>query len=315
MIREESSRHRSGVVALVGRPNVGKSTLLNALIGQKLAAVSRRPQTTRVRQIGILTLPEAQAVLVDTPGFHVPRDALGEVMAQTAEQALQDADLILWVLDASRPLAAEDRLVAQRVGALGAGEKTLPVANKGDLISPADLPSLAEEIRLLLPGVPLRRVSAASGQGIPELLQAVVARLPLGPALYPPEQVTASTEREIVGELVREAALRQVREEVPHGLAVIVNQFLERERGKTFVDATLIVEKESHKPILIGKGGERLKRIGTEARAQIESALGRDLFLSLRVKVYPNWREREALLRRLGFRTARRGPRAHSSPR
>jgi GTP-binding protein Era len=300
-MREEPSVHRSGVVALVGRPNVGKSTLLNALIGQKLAAVSARPQTTRTRQVGILTLAGAQAVLVDTPGFHIPRDALGELMARTAEQSLEDADVILWILDGGQSLGAEDRIVAERIRSLGVSERTVTVVNKADLMSPARRSSLAGQIRSCLSEAPVLEVCALSGQGITELVQDLVARLPTGPALYPSDQVTASTEREIAGELIREAALRQVRQEVPHGLAVRVDRFLEREEGKTYVAATLIVEKESHKPILIGKAGGRLKQIGIEARNQIESALGRPVYLSLRVKVYPNWRGQEGILRRLGF--------------
>jgi len=312
---DESNRHRSGIVALVGRPNVGKSALLNALVGQKLAAVSRRPQTTRLRQVGILTLSEAQLVLVDTPGVHVPRDALGEALAQTTERALEDSDLILWVLDAGGPLQAEDRLVAERLEALGLWQQTLLVANKRDLIPSSSPPGWAEEARMRSHQASLIEVSAVSGQGLPELVRAMVDRLPPGPPLYPPEQVTASSEREIVGELIREAALNQVREEVPYGLAVQVIQFLERKRGKTYVAATLIVEKESHKPILIGKGGGRLKQIGSQARAQIESALDREVFLSLRVEVYPKWRERQALLRRLGFLPVRRGRKDQPSRR
>ncbi len=302
---EETRTYRSGVVALVGRPNVGKSTLLNLLVGQKLAAVSPRPQTTRVRQVGILTLPTAQAVLVDTPGFHFPRDRLGEFMARAAQQALEDADVILWILDASRPAQAEDRLVAERLGAPGVREKALVVLNKTDLAPPANRQRLAGEARRLLAEAPVLEICATSGQGVPELLAAALGRLPLGQALYPEDQVTEASEREIVAELIREAALYHLREEVPHGLAVQVDQFRERPQGKTFVAATLIVEKESHKPILIGKGGQRLKQIGIQARREIESALGRDLFLSMQVKVYPHWREKEGLLRRLGFRAPR----------
>jgi GTP-binding protein Era len=226
-------------------------------------------------------------------------------MARAAQQALEDADVILWILDASRPAQADDRLVAERLGAPGVREKVLVVLNKTDLAPPANRERLAGEARRVLAEAPVLEICATSGKGVPELLAATLGRLPLGQALYPEDQVTETSEREIVSELIREAALCYLREEVPHGLAVRVDQFRERPQGKTFVAATLIVEKESHKPILIGKGGQRLKQIGIQARREIESALGRNLFLSMRVKVYPNWREREGLLRRLGFRAPR----------
>jgi GTP-binding protein Era len=295
------SPHRSGFAAVVGRPNVGKSTLLNALLGQKIAGVSPWPQTTRRRQMGVLTLPAAQIVFLDTPGWHAPKNALGRAMLRASETAVRDADVVLFLADLTRPVAEEDRLLADWLRGHRAGSPMVLILNKSDAVNPEVREERTEAYRSLMPGADYCVVSAERGHGLPELLECVASRLPEGPILYPEEEITDLSEREIAADLIREAALRSLRAEVPHGVAVRVEQFRERGEEGAFVEATLFVEKESHKAIVIGKNGAMLKRIGTEARRRIEEMSGRKLYLQLRVKVLPGWRNREDALRRLGY--------------
>ncbi|MFN2299298.1 MAG: GTPase Era [Anaerolineales bacterium] len=293
--------HRSGFIAVVGRPNVGKSTLLNALLGQKIAGVSPRPQTTRRRQMGILTLPAAQIIFHDTPGWHVPKDRLGEAMVRSSEAAVSDSDVVLLLADLTEAPADADREFAAW---LEKNRRTAPVVmalTKSDAVSAAVREKRAAEYGRLLPDAGCCVISAERDQGLQDLLEMLISRLPEGPDLYPEEAITDFSEREITADLIREAALHRLRAEVPHGVAVRIDQYRERGTEGAYVEATLFVEKPSHKAIVIGKGGTMLKAIGSDARRSIEKMSGRRLFLQLRVKVLPGWRNREDALRRLGY--------------
>jgi GTP-binding protein Era len=298
----ETPIYHAGYVAVVGRPNVGKSTLINNLLGQKIAAVSPRAQTTRRRQLGILTLENAQAVFIDTPGLHLPHHKLGEYMNNEAVEALQNTDVIVWMVDINEPPTEEDRLVAVRLAGLRRRPRTVLALNKVDKLAAEALPERIAEYQALLPQAEPVAFSATGGQGRDELLQMVLARLPQGERIFDEDQITDLYEREIAVELIREAALLHLRDEVPHALAVRLDEFSERENGSAFIRAMLLVEKVSHKGIVIGQGGEMLKRIGSTARKQIEDMSGRKVFLEIRVKVSEDWRNNPDQLRHLGYR-------------
>lgn len=292
---------RAGYTALVGRPNVGKSTLMNTLLGQKVAAVSPRPQTTRLRQLGILTDEHAQVVFMDTPGLHLPVHKLGEYMNQVAEDSLRDADVICWLVDASAPPTDEDRQVAERLKALKNRAPVILVLNKVDVVNAGVLAERSEAFQSLLPLTKTLPISAITGQNCDILLQEILTHLPEGEAFFSEDQVTDFYERDIAAELIREAALNHLREEIPHGLAVRIDEFTERHTGGAYIHATLLVERETHKGIVIGRNGDMLKRIGSSARGEIESMSGRKVFLELKVKVNANWRNRPDALRWLGY--------------
>lgn len=293
---------RSGYVAIVGRPNVGKSTLVNVLLGQKIAAVSPKPQTTRRRQLGILTTKSAQVVFVDTPGLHVARHKLGEFLNQEAQESLEHVDAVLFIVDSAVDPTEEDRTVAALLDRLPGRLPRFLVLNKIDLLTAEQLAARSVEYARLIQNAQLYQVSAREGRGLVQLLEDLVQRLPERPAEFPEEQVTDSYERDIAADLIREAALLKLRDEVPHGIAVRIDEFTERENGMAYIAATLFVERESQKGIVIGEGGKMLKQIGSSARKEIEEMGGRQVYLELRVKVLKDWRNDENALRRLGYK-------------
>jgi len=295
--------HKSGIVTLVGRPNVGKSTLMNAFMQQKIAIVTPRPQTTRVRQLGILTDVNYQMIFVDTPGLMKPRHKLDQFMVQTAVETLQDADVILWLVDASEAVGPGDRAIAQQLTSLGTNAPIILAMNKSDLLSIEDVLPRTEAYRALLPDAAWILFSARKGNGRDELFQMLIDALPEGPRYYPPEQITDMFVRDIAAELVREQVMLQLREEIPYGVAVQVNEFKERENGTIYVNATLLTERDSHKQIIIGAQGKQLKELGAAARQEIEELVGGKVFLELWVKVQPKWRSDEKALKRLGYST------------
>ncbi|HHY88352.1 MAG TPA: GTPase Era [Chloroflexi bacterium] len=300
---EWDENFKAGFVAVIGRPNVGKSTLMNLLLGQKVAAVSPKPQTTRRQQLGILTTNEAQVIFIDTPGIHVPVHKLGEYMNEVALDTLGDADLILWVLDAGEPPREEDRLIAERLNALKDPPPVLLALNKVDRLGAEEKELRRAAFEALYPAGRSLWISAAQGLGTVELVQAVLEQIPQHPPYYDPDQITDYYERDIAGELVREAALLHLRDEVPHGIAVRIDEYTERGETGAYIAATIFVERESQKAIVIGQKGEMLKRIGTTARQQIQEMSGRKVYLELRVKVNKNWRNNEDALRLMGYTT------------
>jgi GTPase len=293
--------HRSGFVAIIGRPNVGKSTLLNALLGQKIAAVSPRPQTTRKKQLGILTLENAQLVFVDTPGLHKAKHKLGEFLNEEAKEALDGVDLILWLVDASTPPTEEDMNISSLLADLSHRTPLMLVLNKMDMVKPDEESAREDEYAQLVNAASVMKISAAKRLGIGELLEALIQTVPERDAEYPEEQITDLYEREIAGDLIREACLIQLRDEVPHGMAVRIDEFKERENGMAYIAATIFVERESQKGIVIGEGGKMLKSIGSAARKEIEEMGGRRVFLELRVKVSKDWRNDPNALKLLGY--------------
>jgi GTP-binding protein Era len=299
--------HRSGFVALVGKPNVGKSTLMNRLLGQKIAPVSPKPQTTRARLRGILTLhreqggpADAQIVFVDTPGIHEPLHKLGRFMVEVASSAVPDADVVLFMADLETPPTAEDRTIADLVSQRAQGPVVLAL-NKVDLLPPDEVESRTSDYLALIQPAEWFTISATRGDNVPDMLKTVITLLPEGPRYYPEDEISDAYLRDIAGELIREQAMTLLRDEVPHALAVTVEQFKERHAGLTYIEATLIVERASQKPIVIGRGGRTIKRISQGARAELEKLLDTQVYLDLRVKVVKNWRRDEAKLRRLGY--------------
>lgn len=300
-MENEIPTYKSGFVAVMGKPNVGKSTLVNALLGQKVAAVSPRPQTTRKRQMGILSLENAQVIFVDTPGVHKPHYKLGEAMNKEAGDTLEDCDLILFVADASQTPDEEDRMLAGLIQSL---ERPIPVllaANKIDQVPAEELSARQDAYQELTPEAIPIAISARRGDNLDELLGEILSHLPEGQPFFPEGQVTDLYEREIAADLIREAALHLLRNEVPHGVAIRIDQFTERNEHGAYIEATVFVEKESHKGIVIGQGGAMLKQIGTTARQEIEAMSGRKVYLRLRVKVRKNWRNDEKVLRWFGY--------------
>jgi GTPase len=291
--------HRSGFVAIIGKPNVGKSTLLNTWMGFKIAAVSPKPQTTRNRLLGILTQADSQVIFIDTPGIHEPRTKLADFMVNTALSALREADVVLFLVDSSEPLSQADRAIADYCAQTQA--PVILVLNKAD-IKPK-VGTNREGYINLGSWKRVAAISALKGTGCRELLDDVIELLPLGPQFYPEDQTTDQQERFIAAELIREQALKLLEQEIPHALAVVVDEFKERDNGVTFIAATILCEKESHKGIIIGKGGAKLKQIGQHSRIELEKLLQGKVFLEVWVKVRANWRQDERMLRDLGYST------------
>jgi GTPase len=294
--------HKAGFVAVVGRPNVGKSTLMNALLQQKVAIVTPQPQTTRKRQLGILTTPTYQIVFIDTPGLMKPRHKLDEFMVEAASEALQEADMILWLVDASEEPGLGDEAIARQIAAnTGPQTKVIMGMNKLDLVPADEVIARSEGYQALLPETDWLMFSAQTQSGVDELLQKIIDALPEGPRYYPADQVTDAFLRDIAAEMIREQALIQLRDEIPYGTAVQIEEFKERENGVTYISATIYVERENHKKIVIGAKGAQLRQIGADARKEIEAMLGSKVFLELWVKALPQWRRDEQALRRFGY--------------
>jgi GTPase len=294
---------RSGFFAIIGRPNVGKSTLVNALLGQKIAAVSPKPQTTRKRQLGILTTDTAQLVFVDTPGMHNPRHKLGTFLNQEAEESLEGVDVILWLVDVAVKPTEEDKQIADLLTRIPRRTPLVLAANKMDLIADETLTRNLEAYQALLKReAQVISISAVQTQNLVQLQELLISLAPVRPPEYDEEQITDSYERDIAADLIREACLLRLRDEVPHGVGVRIDEFTERENGMLYIAATIFVERESQKGIVIGEGGKMLKQIGSSARKEIEEMGGRSVFLELRVKVLKDWRNNEEALRRLGYK-------------
>jgi GTP-binding protein Era len=292
---------RSGFVSIVGRPNAGKSTLLNALIGQKVAIVADKPQTTRTSIQGVLTLPEAQIVFLDTPGIHKADTPLNKRLMNAVRASLDERDLLLFVADAARPFEEEDRRAIDL--ARKAETPVVLVLNKVDLLKEkARLLPLIEQYKAAYDFVEFVPVSAARGTGLDDLRRVILDRLPEGPAYFPEDYVTDQPERFLAAELVREKVLLATRKEVPHSVTVTVDHWEETPRI-TRIYATIRVEREGQKPIVIGANGSMLKRIGTLARVEMEKLFGVRVFLDLHVRVQPGWREQRAFLDALDWRT------------
>jgi GTP-binding protein Era len=296
------NNHKSGFIAVMGKPNVGKSTLLNRLLKQKIAAVSPKPQTTRLQQLGILTVPQAQLIFIDTPGLHFPKHKLGQFMNQDALLALEAADLILLLLDGSQPPGEEDLIFRDAYEQLKSKPSLLLALNKVDKIPSEDLEERVAEYQTLFPEASLMTISALTGHNLPHLEERLIDLLPEGPLLYPEEQVTDLYERDIAADLIRAAAMNLLEKELPYVIAVRIDEFTERDEGNAYIKATLFVERESQKGIVIGEGGKMIKRISSSARREIESMSGRKIYLELRVKVKKNWRNDANTLRLFGFK-------------
>jgi GTP-binding protein Era len=295
--------HRSGFVALIGRPNVGKSTLINAFVGQKVAIVSSKPQATRTRVLGILTTAEYQMIFIDTPGIHQkPPHKINQKMIDEAVTTIPDADVILFVVDVSGPPHEEDRLIARLLKEKAAKRPVIFVLNKMDKLALEEAEARIESYWALLPGytdsIP---TSALEGTNVELLRDHILEHLPEGPRYYPGDQITDQTPYQIAAELIREAVLENTYQEIPHATAILIEDYQEREDGTTYIGARIWVERESQKPIMIGKGGQMLKKIGTTARQELERFIGGKVFLDLWVKVKPKWRDQDARLRELGY--------------
>lgn len=299
--------HRSGFVAVIGRPNVGKSTLMNNLIGQPITPVSSKPQTTRQNQLAILTLGEGQIVFVDTPGIHEPHHKLGEWMDQASTEVIRDSDIGLVLFDASEPPTGDDRRVAERLASLRPLPPLIVALNKTDLLSSPDLADQTQIFADLIPTPDLMLdISASEGTHVETLLNAIIERLPLGPRYYPEDQITDRYERDVAADMIRAACLQLLREEVPHSIAVRMDDYVERGDSGAHISATLFVDRASQKSIVIGKGGSMIRDIGAMAREQIELMSGRRIYLDLRVKVLPGWRNDPQALDRFGYGSVER---------
>lgn len=291
--------YKSGFVAVVGRPNVGKSTLMNALLGQKVAIVSDKPQTTRNTIRGVLTLEHAQIVFLDTPGLHKPLHKLGEYMVKSAFQALEDVDLVLWLVEAGKWTTADNHILEELSGVQ---QPVILVANKADQVSSAEQEAFLEQVAEKRSFAASLAVSALEGTHLDELIDLIVERLEEGPKYYPDDWLSDQPERFIVAEFIREELFLRTEQEVPHSIAVDVDEIKEdAEKNLLRIRATIYVERDSQKGIVIGQGGRMLKEVGTNARLQMERLLGARVHLELWVKVKKDWRNKPGALRELGY--------------
>lgn len=287
----------SGFITLIGRPNAGKSTLLNQIIGRKIAITSDKPQTTRRTIQGVLTEDDFQAVFIDTPGVHKPQHRLGENMNRHAIQALDAVDLIFWVIDATKIDKGSDRLLTDRI--TGSSAPVYALFNKADLAPDIDPEKYLQSAGLTQ--LPWLKVSAVTGEGIPQLIQVVKSHLPIGPVYYPDGMLTDHPEQFVAAEFIREAVLKNTQDEVPHSVAIAIEEMETRANGKVYIRAQIYSERDSQKGILIGAEGKLLKKIGMEARLEIESLLDAPVFLELWVKTRKDWRNSTASLKEWGL--------------
>lgn len=290
----------SGFVAILGRPNVGKSTFLNRVVGQKIAIMSDKAQTTRNKIQGIYTEDDAQIVFIDTPGIHKPHSRLGDFMVESALSTLNEVDAVLFMVNATQKRGRGDDFIIERLK--NVKKPIYLVINKIDQIHPDKLLQIMDDYRNTLDYAEVFPISALEGNNCPELIESLVNTLPEGPQYYPADQITDHPERFIAGELIREKVLELTREEVPHSVAVVVDRIHREDDEKVLVQATIVVERNSQKGIIIGKGGKMLKQIGVKARKDIELMIGDKVYLELWVKVQPNWKDRQVDLQALGYK-------------
>jgi GTPase len=292
--------YKSGFVSIIGRPNVGKSTFINRVIGQKIAIMSDKPQTTRNKIQGVYTTKQSQTIFIDTPGIHKPKHKLGDFMMKVAQNTLKEVDIILFMINAEEGYGRGDEFIIERLK-----ETTTPVfliINKIDQIHPDQILPLIDQYKELYPFKEIVPISALEGNNVDRLLNEIEKLLPEGPQYYPEDQVTDHPERFIITELIREKVLHLTREEIPHSIAVVMDTLERRENNKAiYVGATIIVERDSQKGIVIGKQGSMLKEVGKRARIDIEALLGSKVFLELWVKVQKDWRNKASQLRDYGF--------------
>ncbi|WP_214854842.1 MULTISPECIES: GTPase Era [unclassified Exiguobacterium] len=292
---------KSGFVSIIGRPNVGKSTFLNRVIGQKIAIMSDKPQTTRNKIQGVYTTEDVQTIFIDTPGIHKPKHKLGDFMMKVATNALREVDAILFMVNVTEQKGKGDDFIIEKLKELDT--PIILVMNKVDLIHPNDIPPIIESYKNELEFAAVVPISALQGNNVGPLLEEIAKILPEGPMYYPADQVTDHPERFIISEMIREKVLQKTRDEVPHSIAVAIDQIKTRENGNMVdVHATILIERDSQKGIIIGKRGALLKEIGSEARTDIEMLLGTKVYLNLWVKVQKDWRNKAGQLRELGFR-------------
>lgn len=290
---------KSGFVTLIGRPNVGKSTLMNYLIGQKIAITSNKPQTTRNRIQTVLTTEEGQIIFVDTPGIHKAKNKLGEYMVNIAERSLNEVDVVLWLVEPSTFIGAGEKHIVEQLGRVKT--PVILVVNKTDMVKPEEVLASIDTYRKEYDFAEIVPVSARSGANTEELVKVILKYLPYGPQFYDEDTITDQPERQIVAELIREKALHCLNEEIPHGIAVAIDR-MKMERRVMHIDATIICERDSHKGIIIGKQGSMLKKIGSTARYEIERLLDCKVNLKLWVKVQKNWRDSDFLMKNFGYR-------------
>ncbi|MBD1382110.1 GTPase Era [Metabacillus arenae] len=295
-----NNNYKSGFVSIIGRPNVGKSTFLNRVIGQKIAIMSDKPQTTRNKIQGVYTTNDSQTVFIDTPGIHKPKHKLGDFMMKIAQNTLKEVDLILFMINAEEGFGRGDEYIIERLK--DSNTPVFLVINKIDQLHPDQLLPLIEQYRSLYPFKEIVPISALQGNNVETLLEQIKSYLPQGPQYYPADQVTDHPERFIMAELIREKVLHLTREEIPHSVAVVIDAIERRENNQAvYVSATIVIERDSQKGIIIGKQGKMLKEIGQRARVDIEALLGTKVFLELWVKVQKDWRNKMTHLRDYGF--------------
>ena len=298
MQEDMRSDFKSGFVTLIGRPNVGKSTLMNHLIGQKIAITSNKPQTTRNRIQTVLTMEEGQIVFVDTPGIHKAKNKLGEYMVNVAQQTLNDVDVVLWLVEPTTFIGAGEHHIAKQLGRVNT--PVILVINKIDSVKKEEILTAISAYKDIYDFAEIVPVSARSGENTDELLKVIMKYLPYGPQFYSEDTITDQPERQIVAELIREKALHCLQEEIPHGIAVAIDQ-MKKKNKVMHIDATIICERDSHKGIIIGKQGSMLKKIGSTARYEIEKMLDTQVNLKLWVKVKKDWRDSEFLMKNFGY--------------